>query len=52
MAGAKTVLKAISQGCYDSGKCCTRGGGKKTGILGGKRYKEKILDIVQDLNAR
>jgi hypothetical protein len=24
MAGAKTVLKAISQGCYDSGKCCSK----------------------------
>jgi hypothetical protein len=31
---------------------CTRGGPKNTGILGGKVYKEKNLDIAQDFNAR
>ena len=28
------------------------GGGKNPGILGGKVYREKNLDIVQDFNAR
>jgi len=30
----------------------TRGGPKKTGFLGGKLYKENIIDIVQNFNAR
>ena len=32
--------------------CFTGGGPSLTGILGGKLYKEKILDIFQDFNAK
>jgi len=44
----------LSCGCEEGRSffSITSRGPKKTGILGGKRYKEKILDIVQDFNAR
>ncbi len=58
-----TAVYRHNRQCHDSflAKNCevfkiggdsTRGGPKFTGILGGKVYKEKNLDIAQDFNAR